>query len=359
MITISLCMIVKNEENVIARCLNSVKDIVDEIIIVDTGSTDHTKEIIKSYSDKIFDFNWIDDFSAARNYSFSKASKNFILWLDADDVMLEEDRLKFKQMKETLEETVDVVMMKYNVGFDDKGNVTLSYFRERLLKRTYNYKWSEPIHEYVEIHGNIINSDISITHKKEHTTASHRNLSIYEKILAEGKNLSTRGIYYYARELYYNEKYDEAIKYFNEFLDNEKGWVEDNISACFELSKCYNYKNDKKDMIRVLLKSFEYDTPRAEICCQLGYYYFEKMDYEKAIFWYKMATELKKPVGSWGFFSHDCWGYIPCIQLCVCFDKMGNREAAIKYNDKAAEYKPEDPAVIYNKDYFERIANGK
>lgn len=192
MVTISLCMIVKNEQDVIARCLDSVKGIVDEIIIIDTGSTDNTKEIVENYTDTIFDFQWIDDFSTARNYSFSKATKDFILWLDADDVILEEDMSKFIDLKQNLETTVDVVMMKYNVGFDKDGNITLSYFRERLLKRLNNNKWREPIHEYLEICGNIINSGICITHKKEHAAVKGRNMYIYEKILAEGKNLSTR-----------------------------------------------------------------------------------------------------------------------------------------------------------------------
>ena len=74
MITISLCMIVKNEEKVLARCLDSLEGLMDEIIIVDTGSTDRTKEIAAGYTDKIYDFEWVDDFSAARNFSFSKAT---------------------------------------------------------------------------------------------------------------------------------------------------------------------------------------------------------------------------------------------------------------------------------------------
>ena len=126
MVTISLCMIVKNEENVIARCLNSVKDIVDEIIIIDTGSTDNTKEIAKGFTDKIFDFNWINDFSAARNYSFSKAINDYIFWLDADDIIFEEDRLKFKQLKARLTQDIDNVRMIYNVGFDENGTVRKS-----------------------------------------------------------------------------------------------------------------------------------------------------------------------------------------------------------------------------------------
>ena len=89
MITISLCMIVKNEEDVIGRCLASVSDLVDEINIVDTGSTDRTKEIVKTYTDRIWDFEWVDDFALARNYSFQQATQEYVLWLDADDVLEE------------------------------------------------------------------------------------------------------------------------------------------------------------------------------------------------------------------------------------------------------------------------------
>ena len=71
--TISVCMIVKNEELNLAGCLDCLKAIADEIIIVDTGSTDRTKEIAEQYTDKVYDFEWIDDFSAARNFAFSKA----------------------------------------------------------------------------------------------------------------------------------------------------------------------------------------------------------------------------------------------------------------------------------------------
>ena len=92
MITISLCMIVKNEEEVLADCLSSVQDIVDEMIIVDTGSTDQTKEIAHSFSAKVLDFEWVQHFAKARNFAFSHATKEYVLWLDADDVLLEEDR---------------------------------------------------------------------------------------------------------------------------------------------------------------------------------------------------------------------------------------------------------------------------
>lgn len=76
MSTISLCMIVKNEEAVLARCLDSIADLMDEIIIVDTGSTDRTREIAANYTDKIYDFKWIQRFFCCRNFSFSRRQKN-------------------------------------------------------------------------------------------------------------------------------------------------------------------------------------------------------------------------------------------------------------------------------------------
>ncbi|HIU29752.1 MAG TPA: glycosyltransferase family 2 protein, partial [Candidatus Egerieisoma faecipullorum] len=108
MATVSLCMIVKNEERVLARCLESVRECMDEIIIVDTGSSDATKEIAARYTDKIYDFEWIDDFAAARNFSFSKASMDFAMWLDADDVFLEADKNAFIELKNSIPENVDV-----------------------------------------------------------------------------------------------------------------------------------------------------------------------------------------------------------------------------------------------------------
>ena len=105
-------MIVKNEELVLGRCLDSVKKLVDEIVIVDTGSTDNTKNIAKEYTDKIYDFIWIDDFSAARNYSFSKGTKDFILWLDADDIILEKDALDFMELKKSLSLSTDITPCK-------------------------------------------------------------------------------------------------------------------------------------------------------------------------------------------------------------------------------------------------------
>ena len=109
MTTISLCMIVKNEEKTLARCLDSVHDLVDEIIIVDTGSSDRTTEIAAKFTSKIYNHSWTDDFAAARNVSFSKASMKYCMWLDADDILEQTEREKFLQLKQSLPSDTDIV----------------------------------------------------------------------------------------------------------------------------------------------------------------------------------------------------------------------------------------------------------
>ena len=102
MITISLCMIVKNEEKILARCLDSLEGLMDEIIIVDTGSTDATRKIAAAYTDQIYDFAWTGDFSEARNFAFSKAGMDYIYSADADEVLDAVNREAFFLLKRTL-----------------------------------------------------------------------------------------------------------------------------------------------------------------------------------------------------------------------------------------------------------------
>lgn len=352
MISISLCMIVKNEEDVLARCLNSVKDVVDEIIIVDTGSTDNTKKIAKDFTDKIYHFNWCDDFAKARNYSFSKATKDYILWLDADDVILPKDIKLLKSLKNNIDKNTDIVMMKYNMKTADDSSTLLSYYRERLIKNFKNYNWIGRIHEVIQPTGNIIYSDIAITHKKMHVSDPSRNLKIFEKMIEENEKLDTRQKFYYAREIYYSGNYIKAIEKFNEFLKEDDKWIENTISALLDLSICYNKINDSKNEINTLFKSFEYDIPRSQTCCYIGNYFLRNNKIEQAIYWYKLAPTLTPNLESGGFYETDYFNFIPYIQLCVCYYKLGDIKNSIKYNDMAGKFKPNDSSYLTNKEFF-------
>ena len=267
---ISLCMIVKDEEDVIGRCLESVKDIADEIIIVDTGSTDRTKKIVSKFTDKIYDFEWVQDFAKARNFSFSKATKDYILWLDADDVILEEDRKKFKELKANIDGSVDLYQMKYNYIVDANNNPTLVQVRARLLKREKNYQWVSPIHEVIIPTGNIEKVDIAITHKKQEIKDINRNLKIFEKMKADGIEFDDRQEYCYAKELYCLRRYEEAIVQYEEFIKKyeheyklKKSFL---YSAILELADSYKVIGNSEKILDTLFIIPKHEVPGAECC---------------------------------------------------------------------------------------------
>lgn len=353
--SISLCMIVRDEEKVIGRCLASVADLVDEIILVDTGSIDQTKAVAAKYTDQIYDYEWMDDFAAARNFSFSKASGDYVMWLDADDVLLEEDREKFRALREALNSTIHTVMMRYHVAFDAQGNPTCSYYRERLLLRRLNPRWQGAVHEVIAPMGNVIYSDIAVTHRKLGPGDPDRNLRIFEKLIVRGEKLDPRQRYYYARELYYHERYDEAAEKLEEFLDSGEGWSENCINACEDLANCRYRLGDADGALQALLRGFVYDAPRAELCCAIGGHFLSRDCLPQAVFWYELALTRGSGEAAGGFANADASGYLPCLQLCVCYDRLGEHARAADYNERAAVYKPDDPAVAYNRKYFESM----
>ncbi|AOT69339.1 glycosyltransferase family 2 protein [Geosporobacter ferrireducens] len=358
MVTISLCMIVKNEEKVLDRCLESFNGIADEIIIADTGSEDCTKEIAQRYTDKIYDFQWIDDFAAARNFSFSKASMEYILWTDADDMLLEEDRQKFLQLKEVLNPTIDCVTMNINLAFDQYGKVTHTIRSNRLVKRSCSFRWVGPVHEYLEMGGNILNSDIGVTHKRVHHDVD-RNIKIYEQRLKNNEEFGPRDLYYYANELLDHRRHQEAAEYYIKFLDAGKGWFEDNVAACWKLADIHIILNDWDNAMKYSLQSFKYDTPRAESCCRMGFLFLNINMYKQATFWYKLATLLEKPNENMGLTNSACWTWLPHLQLCVCYDRLGLYQLAYDHNELARLYIPDDQRVLYNKQYLENTLNIK
>ncbi len=144
---ISLCMIAKDEEKLLESFLNPIKDIVDEIIVVDTGSKDKTKEIAKKFTNNIYNFKWCDDFSKARNFSISKATKEWILVLDPDEKITKDDLIKMKNIINKNEK--DVLGYRLIQKTYYKNKVISIRGICRVFKNKKGIKFIYPIHETV------------------------------------------------------------------------------------------------------------------------------------------------------------------------------------------------------------------
>lgn len=350
-VSLSLCMIVKDEEETLGRCLNCVKTFVDEIIIVDTGSQDKTKDIAKMFNAKIYDYQWINDFSAARNYAFSKATGDYILWLDADDYIADDNIEKIEKLIYTLEKNIDSITMNYSLVRDENNKTIYSLRRNRIVKRVNNFIWVGRIHEFLDVKGNILNPDITIHHGKV-KEITDRNLQMFRNMEIDKVKFSLRDKFYYGNELYYNKLYKEAILKYEEFLNSKEGWIEDIKTATSNLIDCYTFTGEVEKKLDIILDTFKLDIPRADICCKLGQHFIENLKFKQAIFWYKIALGCIPDGGNWGIDRKEYYTWIPSIQLCVCYSNLGDYDSAYYYNEITAFYIPLSPKVEHNRDFL-------
>lgn len=352
---ISVCMIVKNEELTLRRILSQVVSFADEIVIVDTGSTDNTKNIAFEYTGKVYDFQWVGDFSLARNFAFDKAVGDYLMWLDADDYIDENVCGKINELKQSL--TVDCVMCPYAVSFEGE-KVTYWYYRERIMKNCPFARFEGFIHEAVAPFGRIVyNNDIMIKHKKEKPVESGRNLKMFEDAIKNGKTLDARLTYYYGRELFYNERYEDAFKVLNDFI-LMKGLMVNLVDACMILSDLsYRLKNSLEE--HYLFKALSYGVPSSELACKIGHLYFDRGDFETAIFWYETALKVGENAIKGAFVDLNFCEYVPNIQLCVCYYKLGDVAKSIKCNNRALKVMPKSEIAKQNKKFLKKLVASK
>lgn len=345
MITVSLCMIVKNEERILKRCLDSIADLMDEIIIVDTGSSDRTKEIAAEYTDKIYDFEWIHDFAAARNFAFSKAQMDYIYSADADEVLDEENRSRFRDLKEALLPEIDIVQMKYGnqLQFGTVYNYDEEY-RPKLFKRLRTFRWTEAIHETVLTEPVIYDSDIIIKHMPE-TSHAQRDFSAFLRLTGRGEILSKRLQNFYAKELFISggeKDFLDAADYFEASAVKNGRDADEIKEACCVAARGARLAGDREKFFKFAMKAVALEGC-SEICCELGDYYLKQEDFEEAAIWFYNARYETQPV-----LNIKSGINIPLEKLIQCYQMCGNQEAVLQYQKELEKvYKDEGMEFVH------------
>ena len=330
MATISVCMIVKNEEKILERCLDSLAGLWEELIIVDTGSTDRTKEIASKYTDKIFDFTWTGSFSDARNFSFSKAGCDYIYSADADEELDEENREKFLMLKQALSDNpeIEIVQMYYGnqLSQDSIYNFDMEY-RPKLYKRIRNFVWQEPIHEAVRLSPVVYDSDIVICHKPQGQHGG-RDLEYFEKMLEKEEMISDRLQDIYLRELYFAGKehnLKKAEKYLHQLVKSEQPDSDTFQKAVAVLCKKARLLGQDSEILKYALKGVA-SQGSSELCMELGHYYFALEDWEEAVIWYYNAAYETPCQMSLKAATSE-----PLSRIVACYENMNMPQVALEY----------------------------
>ena len=214
---IQVVLIVKNEEDCLERCLSSVKGL--DIVLCDTGSTDKTIEIAKKYTDKIFYFKWINDFSAARNFALSKCTADWVLFVDADWVL----ENSIDEVIKTIDNTHDAFSVKlkaFSGGF---------HFLPVLFKRGLTY--TGKVHESISPKNKGV-SNLEITYHPNKNKKPDRNLNI---LLTMEK--TPRTLFYTAKEYMDLGQLDKAVCIFNDYL-RVATWLDEKAEAYYYKALC-------------------------------------------------------------------------------------------------------------------------
>ena len=296
---LTLSMIVKNEEKHLSRCLSSVKDVVDEIVVVDTGSTDKTLEIAESFGAKIFHFEWIDDFSAARNFALSKSNGDWILYLDADEE-LNSDCIPELKNYLTGEPSGIYCTIKSNGSITTSRSV-IRY--PRLFPNDVRIKFAGKVHEQIieSLNENkipVIDSDIEIIHygyavgEESLTEKKKRNLSLL--LADENKQTNTYSKLKLIQTLISLEKFDEAESRLNKIIKTKKISANDLSFAMFYMAQIKYEKNELSSALNYALKAFRTLNKNTELNYLLSLVYFRAENINESLKYLLSSIKLNK-----------------------------------------------------------------
>lgn len=358
---LSVCLIVRDCEETVKLTLDSVKDFADEIVVVDTGSKDNTVEVVKSYPKvKLDHFEWIDDFSAARNYSFSLATGDWIMWLDAGDVIPPPQQVAFAHLKQSdaLKEGsgVDVVCCELNRSIEpETGKVIFHYTVPRIVRRSANPRWEGAVHEMMlSDTTNAIYFAEGFVNDPEgfSKVATDRNITILERVIGEGDN-KPRTLYYYANELRDHGRYEEAITAYQNFLQRmaeTQAFTWEYYEALLSMAKCHRPLNRNGDAASALLQAIYYNSTRAEAFVMMGDLYYDEGKWAQALPFYLAVLGMKQPIDGSPVLD-IAYTYLPYERIGFCQMGLSNFKEAVNAFHEAVKVAPDDL-----KDKFKEMA---
>lgn len=307
-VSVSVCMIVKNEEAVLRRCLESLQGTYDQLVIADTGSTDDTINIARSFTDEVYSIPWEDDFGKARNISFSYAKCDYIMYVDADDILPSEEKEKFLQLKKDLSQMpVDERPKTIIMAYDAPEGGGLSY-RHRMVARHDGPYWGGAIHERAFVLEPEMTTEIKFLHRKLVKPPKDRNCNIIRKIPRD----ELKEDFWLCIQCYLDMTLAEHHEEAKEYYLMAKAAKEHNASYCVWIA-------------RILIIN-EY--------------------FENALLWLEMALESEDNTP-----DQKLWIY---QQLVKAYIGLGRMQEAIDYNDKVLEINPANLAARTNRLILEK-----
>lgn len=332
MASISLCLIAKNESHNLPILFKSIEGCFDELILVDTGSTDDTVEKAKELGFKVFLFDWVFDFSKARNFAFSKATSDYIAWMDCDDSL--SDSNSFRKWRDEIMPMANYWLNTYNYGFDAKGNVACAFARERVVKRSAGFEWKYFVHEGIAPVGkepvtSLFASSWTINHRRtaeDLLKDKGRNIGIFER---QTEPLDARMQYYYGKELYENGRPLEGYTQLTSAMKRAELDPFDRILCVQYAAIAAAQLNQHAQALDLAIRGLQMAPTRAEFFSIMGDAHFSMLKPAEAVPYYRAAKSCprqqnKAAFGNPIFTYEPAYGIHPTKMLARCLFSMGD-----------------------------------
>lgn len=340
---ISVCIITKNEEANLESCLSALSQYPVELIVADTGSTDSTKAVASKYTEHVYDFCWVNDFSAARNFSISKAHNDWVLILDSDEVVAQ---LDYDALLQFMTDHPDSIGRIERHSRDYEGNTTIDYV-ERFFNRCL-YHYERPIHEQVmpvtDAPYSLIPIPVIVNHSGYSTTSlakqkSERNIEMLKESLRATPD--DPYIYFQIGQGYYMiQDFAAAIPYFEKALSYD---LDPSAEYVQMMIVSYGYAlihTDRlKDAIQFLNELYPYFENYGDFVYLLGCCYIRSKEYLKAVKEFVRATTLTN------YKTQGVTTYLALYNLGLLYEGFGEKGMAKNFYEASSSYPPSSDAL--------------
>ncbi len=381
---VSVCFIVRDDADtgLLEQCFESVRPYVEEIVVVDTGSTDNTPEIVKRYADVFEVFTECNDpetgkianFAAARNRSFDLARQPWVMWMDSDDVLRGAENLaKLVEIGEMNKGTKDwCYLFPYEYIYSPEGKCTCVHYRERLLSRRAAMQWVNPVHE-VMIPADLAQltlvpcDDVVFQHRRQQSKKPQeggRNLRILQKLVEQDGSTDARQFYYLGLEYANAGQYEQAVQWLAKYV-GVSGWDDEKTMAALKLSELAYTHGQAREGIVWAFRAVETRETWGECYFALarGFYLLAmkgadggdvRRNWEKCAHFARVGLGLP-PTKTMLFVNPLERELDVHVYLTMALSQLGKAREALEHAKIAYKVTPNDPNLVYNKRTFERI----
>lgn len=367
-ITISHTTIVKNEERVIGRCIDSIKDVIDEFVIVDTGSVDKTIDIVKDKAGKCYHTKWTGDYATARNYGVERCTSDWILVQDADEHMTSESVRTLKGILAKVPEDIWEILCIVQDYQDESMIPIYRLYGHRLFRNGKGIKWAGKGHEALNTPFAHRSQDQRIVLMHDKTVNAVSPIAPGPTDLAQVfiKNFldsieknpkDARSMFYLSNTLMGQLKHKKAIEWYHKYLKTSS-WKDERYQARLFCSRCYTAIGEYEKARSMMLNAYEERTDRAEGDLLLGELAFNENKYNQALIWFHLgAKKAEKALkNEWPetllFLEGKCYTYLPYDWLAITYWKLGDKKNARKYTKKALKILPDNARLKGNLEYY-------